>query len=217
MKNLAHLTALMLMTSLLAACTPAAKKAYEQRNNNAFSSKNARQCLSTLKSNNVSFAPLPDKNYGGGCTANNSVKLINFGTPTSNLGPMTCNLANSFTNWTRKVVRPAAKKYLGSALARIETSGTYSCRRVSGSGRLSQHAKANAVDIFAFVTKDGRKITVKGGWNGDKQAQKFLRHLHRQACGPFGTVLGPNYNRQHADHFHLDMSPSRMNGSPFCR
>jgi hypothetical protein len=201
----------------LSGCIPRSERAGKTLSNPAFSDQSARMCLSDLKSNKISFATLPDKNYGGGCTANNAVKLIDFGTPTTNLGPMTCNLASRFADWTRDVVRPAAKKFLGSSLARIETTGTYSCRRVGGTGNLSQHASANAVDVFAFITADGRKVSVLNGWSGASDEQKFLRHLHKEACGRFGTVLGPQYNREHANHFHLDMSPARVNGSPFCR
>ncbi len=187
------------------------------RTNNGFADKSARVCLSELSANNISFAALPNKSYGGGCSANNAVSLLNIGTKVTNLGPMTCTLASGFADWTSDVVRPAARKHLGSTLARIETSGTYSCRRVSGKGTLSQHAYANAVDVFAFVTEDGRKISVLNGWNGTAGERAFLRELHSKACGRFGTVLGPNYNRQHANHLHLDMAASRLNGKPFCR
>ncbi len=207
---------LSILSLALGGCVPRSGKV-ESSQNNAFSGKDARMCLSTLKSNNVSFAALPDKNYGGGCNTANTVNLLNIGTRVTNLGPMTCTLANSFTDWTRDIVRPAAKKFLGSGLARIETTGTYSCRRVGGNGNLSQHAYANAVDVFAFVTDDGRKVSVLTGWNGNADEQKFLRHLHKEACGRFGTVLGPAYNREHANHFHFDMAASRMNGTPFCR
>jgi hypothetical protein len=42
----------------------------------------------------------------------------------------------------------------------------------------------------------------------------FLRALHKGACGPFGTVLGPEANEAHRDHFHLDMAPRKR--SAFC-
>jgi hypothetical protein len=42
----------------------------------------------------------------------------------------------------------------------------------------------------------------------------FLRRLHKGACGIFGTVLGPEANEAHRDHFHLDLAPRRR--SPFC-
>lgn len=33
----------------------------------------------------------------------------------------------------------------------------------------------------------------------------FLRRLHKGACGPFGTVLGPEANEAHRDHLHIDL------------
>ncbi|MBU2089188.1 MAG: extensin family protein, partial [Alphaproteobacteria bacterium] len=30
------------------------------------------------------------------------------------------------------------------------------------------------------------------------------------ACRYFNTVLGPEYNTAHADHFHLDLGKSRI-------
>lgn len=37
----------------------------------------------------------------------------------------------------------------------------------------------------------------------------FITHLHEDACRRFGTVLGPNANEAHKDHFHLDMKKRR--------
>lgn len=42
----------------------------------------------------------------------------------------------------------------------------------------------------------------------------FLRALHKGACGPFGTVLGPEANEAHRDHFHLDLAARKRNA--FC-
>jgi hypothetical protein len=205
-------------TLALAGCIPGAKEPKPNvTDRTSFSAPNAQQCLSNLTSGKVSFRPLADRDYGGGCSARNAVQVLNFGTQTTNLGAMTCTLAAAFTGWTRDTVRPAVRKILGSELARIETSGTYSCRRVSGSGNLSQHAHANAVDVFAFVLADGRKITVKNGWSGTSAEQRFLKQIHKDGCGRFGTVLGPAYNQQHADHLHLDMAPNRIGGNAFCR
>jgi hypothetical protein len=43
---------------------------------------------------------------------------------------------------------------------------------------------------------------------------EFLTVLHDDACRRFGTVLGPNANEAHKDHFHLDMKKRRR--SSFC-
>ena len=142
------------------------------------------------------------------------MKLLDIGTPTTNLGAMTCPLARNFAAWAQYAVRPAARKYLGREVVRIETFGTYSCRNIYGgrSGRLSQHASANAVDVSAFVLDDGRRITLLDGWNGAEDEREFLRTLHASACKRFGTVLGPDYNAAHHNHFHFDMS-----GQGYCR
>jgi hypothetical protein len=43
---------------------------------------------------------------------------------------------------------------------------------------------------------------------------EFVTFLFEDACRHFGTVLGPNANEAHKDHFHLDMKQRRK--SNFC-
>jgi hypothetical protein len=42
----------------------------------------------------------------------------------------------------------------------------------------------------------------------------FVKEMHAAACKMFGTVLGPEANEAHKDHFHLDMKPRRH--SAYC-
>ena len=170
-----------------------------------------RQCFAKLQSQAVSFTPLPDRNFGGGCNAINSVKLLDIGVPATGLGAMTCNLAANFAAWARYGVQPAARVVFGAEIEKIETFGTYNCRPIAGSGKLSEHAHSNAIDVSAFVLSDGRRITVQQGWHGDKQTRQFLSLIHASACKRFKTVLSPDYNAAHHDHFHfclLYTSPS---------
>src|SRR6267154_94241 len=44
----------------------------------------------------------------------------------------------------------------------------------------------------------------------------FLRRLHAGACQQFTTVLGPDANAEHYNHFHLDLA-MRRNQSNYCR
>jgi hypothetical protein len=44
---------------------------------------------------------------------------------------------------------------------------------------------------------------------------EFLHGVHSGACSVFGTVLGPEANEAHRDHFHLDMKYRRRNS--FCQ
>jgi hypothetical protein len=173
-----------------------------------------RACFVELGQAGVRFTPLPDQDYGGGCSARGAVRLNDIGTPTTNVGPVTCSLGSHFAAWVRHAVKPAARQVYGEDIARVETFGSYSCRNIYGgqSGRLSQHAYANAVDVSAFVLADGRRITVLDGWRGDERDQRFLRLIRTSACRRFGTVLSPDYNAAHANHFHLDMAQQS-----FCR
>lgn len=195
------------------------EKPQSSRSSESMTSQNARQCLAGLKAKSVRFAGLPSKSFDGGCRMIDTIKLMDFGTATTNLGAMTCPLASSFTDWARYGVVPAAKHYLGSEVVKIETMGTFNCRAVNGSrsGKLSEHAFANAVDVSAFVLRDGRRVSVLNGWRGSSEERAFLRRLHQSACKRFGTVLGPDYNAAHANHFHFDMALSMAKGTSYCR
>lgn len=176
------------------------------------------RCLANLGSTGARYVPLSDRYYAPGCQAVGSVRLDrlagdsgNFGL--SNLGPVACPLAGAFAGWARFGVDRAARQILGSGLERIETMGSYSCRSVAGTARLSAHSRAEAIDVGAFVLADGRRVSVKAGWNGaSEQERAFLRTVHASACKRFGTVLGPDYNSAHADHLHVELG-----AGSFCR
>ncbi|RMH50177.1 MAG: extensin family protein [Alphaproteobacteria bacterium] len=125
-----------------------------------------------------------------------------------------CRLASRLADWIERVARPAARG-LGSELVSIEVAASYACRPRNNrpGARLSEHARGRAIDIAAFGLADGRRITVLDGWRGEARA--FLARLHRRACGIFGTVLGPDSDRWHRNHFHFDVARYRM-GS-YCR
>ena len=210
---------LLVASALLLASCSAREAPKTQRTGANATTENTRQCMASLKEKSVRFAGLPNKSFDGGCRTIDTIKLMDFGTATTNLGAMTCPLAANFTDWARYAVRPAAKQYLGAEVVRIETMGTFNCRNIYGgrSGKLSEHAFANAVDVSAFVLRDGRRVSVLTGWNGSSEERAFLRRLHQSACKRFGTVLGPDYNSAHANHFHFDMARSMRNGTSFCR
>jgi hypothetical protein len=216
---MSRLAPVLIFALLVTACGGREGRDVVRRDNDAFKGETARQCLSNLKAADVRYTPLPNQNFGGGCQTIDTVKLMSFATEASNLGPMTCPLAANFAAWAKHAVRPAARQYLGSDVVKIETMGTYSCRTVKGNGsnKLSEHAFGNAVDVSAFILKDGRRISVLKGWNGNADERAFLRRLHQSACKRFGTVLGPNYNAAHANHLHFDMGKSMKDGSAYCR
>lgn len=175
-------------------------------------------CLNDLGETGARFDPLPDTYAGPGCHKLGTVRLSAlsgddglFGV--TNLGPVKCGMAKAFSDWARFGVDRAARQILGSPLMRIETMGSYACRNVAGTDRRSAHARAEAIDVSGFVLEDGRRIVLARDWSGGTAAEReFLRIVHRSACKRFGTVLGPEYNAAHRDHFHLEGT-----GPRFCR
>lgn len=175
-------------------------------------------CLADLGAAGARFDRLPDTYAAPGCNKLGTVQLMALAgdrTPVSisNLGPVQCGVAKAFGDWARFGVDRAARQILGSPVVRIETMGSYSCRNVAGTARRSAHARAEAIDVAGFVLADGRRIVLKRDWNGgDAPTREFLRVVHKSACKRFGTVLGPQYNAAHEDHFHLEGT-----GAKFCR
>ncbi len=180
-------------------------------------SRAAAQCHADLRKGGYAFRELPDRDYGGGCELRDAVQLLDIGVPVTGLKSMRCDLAEKFSNWITHGVRPAAIQILGSDIVRVETFGTYACRNIRGSasssGKISEHARANAVDVSGFVLADGRRITVEKDWkSSDPAVRRFMEVIHKSACRRFQTVLSPDYNAAHYNHFHLDMGRG-----PFCR
>lgn len=175
-------------------------------------------CLADLGASGARFDPLPDTYSAPGCNKLGTVQLLALAgdrapLTLSNIGPVRCSVAKAFGDWARFGVDRAARQLLGSPVAKIETMGSYACRNVAGSERRSAHARAEAIDVSAFVLADGRRIVLKRDWDGgDAATREFLRVVHKSACKRFGTVLGPEYNAAHEDHFHLEGA-----GAKFCR
>lgn len=207
---------IIMISLLVAGCIPSpSRRGGPRYHTPPDSPERLRACLTTLRAEGMKFELLPDRRFPGGCSATASVKLVAIGIPVTNLGAIKCISALPFSRWVHDDVPQAAQRFLGSSVTKIESYGTFACRPVNNqSGNvLSEHGKANAIDIAAFQLADGRRITVKAGWHGpDPATRNFLRALHRAACGRFSVVLGPAANAYHQDHFHFDMG----NG-PYCR
>jgi hypothetical protein len=162
------------------------------------------ECRAVLERSAVAFTALPATSDGP-CARPDRTRLGDY--PLAPDTPaVTCPVAAALELWRRDTVAPAARAIMGSDLARIEHLGAFSCRRMYGGadGPWSEHATANAIDIAAFVLADGRRISVLGDWKGAGPEATFLRTVRDGACGSFATVLSPDYNAAHADHFHFD-------------
>ena len=126
-----------------------------------------------------------------------------------------CRTARRLADWLTGVVQPEARTHLGGRISGVATMGSYACRTQNNAGgRRSEHARGRAIDIGGFTLSDGRRVTVAGDWD-EGAAGSFLRQIWRKGCGMFATVLGPEADRHHRDHLHLDTSP--RGGAPYCR
>ena len=128
---------------------------------------------------------------------------------------LNCDAATALRTWIDEGAKPAVKP-LQARLQSLKVAAHYACRNRNNAarGRLSEHAKGNAIDISSLTLDDGRKLSVLNDWRADRTGP-VMRALHASACGPFGTVLGPKSDRFHQDHFHFDVASYRS--GPYCR
>lgn len=161
-------------------------------------------CRVILQQGGIRVVEEPDR-VAGGCATRNTVRL-----PGAVLAPaapvMTCPQALAYAFWIRHAVQPAARAELGEPIGRVDHYGTYACRNMYGrdTGMRSEHATANALDVAAFRTASGRRITILGDFRDDGAEGRFLRRVRDGACPWFRAVLSPDYNAAHRDHLHLD-------------
>jgi hypothetical protein len=191
---------------------------------------------------------------------------------------LNCAMAAKLIRWFQSSVQPLARSLLQSDIASISNAAAYDCRNRYGDPdqKLSEHAKANALDIGAFTLSNGVTVPIAGYWgpvlrdqvaaarSAKRQigadvptgsappqmsaataarrhlgseavrqallgeaarlgvvvarprtpAEHFIHDVHASACKTFGTVLGPEANDAHREHFHLDLAP--RSGSAFC-
>lgn len=126
-----------------------------------------------------------------------------------------CPMVSSVDDWIKNSIAPAAARHLGTSVKQLTVAASYGCRPRNGiaGAKLSEHGLANALDVSAFLLADGRKITVKRGWKGTADERAFLRAVRAGACERFSTVLSPDADRFHHDHFHVDLARHNRAGT----
>jgi hypothetical protein len=180
-------------------------------------------CRALLRQSNIDFAPLPSVGNDR-CAAPDRTRLADDVVPGLTLRPAgvapSCAVNAALILWMRERVQPAAWRHFGQAVARIEHLGSYNCRRIGGGGEgsWSEHSTGNALDIAAFVLEDGSRVSLINDWRSEPDGPRsaFLRDARDGACDLFATTLSPDYNRAHADHFHVDQA-ERSAGWNVCR
>lgn len=151
-----------------------------------------------------------------GCGVQNPVRVTSVsGVKLSTPATLDCRTAQTLNTWVRDGMKPAVGGFRGG-VRELHVVAHYACRtRNNQAGaKISEHGKGRAIDIAGFMMRDGSQITLLQNW-GKGRAGRVLQAMQASACGPFGTVLGPNANRFHKDHFHFDTA--RYRSGSYCR
>jgi hypothetical protein len=161
----------------------------------------------------VSIGRVPGKQSGCGVEAAVRVQSIS-GVSLSTHAVMDCTTAKALKTWIDRGMKPALRNRGG--VSQIRVVAHYACRTRNNQkgAKISEHGKGRAIDIAGFTLRNGAKVSVLNDWGGSTYS-KALRQMHGAACGPFGTVLGPNADRFHRDHFHFDTA--RYRSGSYCR
>ena len=164
-----------------------------------------QNCQAALSMAGLPSSLRPSKGLGSSCEVTEAVAASQFSQARIRPEDMRCAIAARLYGWERHVLQPAARRILGEPIAEILHFGSYSCRTIRGRSSMSQHATANAFDIAGFRTASGKLISVKTDWGKRSNEGKFLHVARDGLCDWFNATLSPEYNADHADHFHVDM------------
>ncbi|UGA45079.1 extensin family protein [Bradyrhizobium quebecense] len=163
----------------------------------------------------IAIAPsIPDIHGAGGCGGEDLVRLEAIVLPDKRkvavkpAAILRCKMASAVADWVRTDIAPLAQG-LGGGISNLDNFDSFECRgrnRVTGA-QLSEHGRANALDVRAFGLANGKSISLT-----DRSVPRDLREtvLH-SVCGRFSTVLGPGSDWYHEDHVHLDLTERRNN------
>ena len=173
-----------------------------------------------LKRLGVRYVDLPPIRERGVCGIDYPVKVLGLsgGIELKPAAVLNARMAATFADYVRKDFAPAVRTRYFSGIETIYTGSTYSCRNMIGesTNHLSEHARGNAIDVMKIRLNSGRVIDVTSPGFFAFRQRGFLNRVRAEACDYFTTVLGPGYNRAHANHFHFDLK-QRRNGYVACR
>jgi hypothetical protein len=168
----------------------------------------------------IAIAPsIPDIHGAGGCGGEDLVRLEAVVLPDRRqvtvkpAAILRCAMASELADWIRTDIAPLAVA-AGSTISGLDNFDSFECRgrnRVVGAP-LSEHGRANALDVRALKLANGQSISLT-----DRTVSRELREnvLH-SVCARFTTVLGPGSDGYHEDHIHLDLM-QRHNNYKICQ
>ncbi|WP_227367500.1 extensin family protein [Halomonas sp. M20] len=170
--------------------------------------------LQTAPEASLRYTPLDDYTPVADCPLINVVRVQRGEAAFNRSFVASCPLALTWALYEQHRLQPLAREIFGQSISQVQHYGSFACRNIyhRKNARRSEHASAAALDVAAFRLEEGQRIEVLKDWGSEGKAGAFLKRAQEGACGLFGTVLGPEYNAAHANHFHLG-----MRGMSFCR
>lgn len=157
------------------------------------------------------------------CGAIRPLHVTAVGSGSVRLSPpatLRCPMVPAMERWMHDVVQPAARRHFGAPVNDLKVAASYGCRPRNNKpgGKLSEHGFANAIDISEFSFANGHKTKVLDWRRGSRRSRAFLREVHKKSCRIFTTVLGPEADKYHQDHFHFDLARHGKRGKfHYCR
>jgi hypothetical protein len=168
----------------------------------------------------IAIAPsIPDIKGAGGCGGEDLVRLEAVVLPDKrriSVKPaaiLRCAMASAVADWIRTDMAPLAAS-LGTTISDLDNFDSFECRgrnRVVGA-KLSEHGRANALDVRALKLANGQSISLTDSTVSRETRETVLHSV----CARFSTVLGPGSDGYHEDHIHLDLM-ERHNNYKICQ
>ncbi|MEP3197600.1 MAG: extensin family protein [Lentilitoribacter sp.] len=172
-------------------------------------------CQRQLKRLGVRFdLPAPVIGKGAcGIAAPVKVKSLSGGIDIIPDATLNCPMALAFAKWVKNELAGAARVRYLAGIKSIHQMSAYSCRTMNNKvgGRLSEHAKGNAIDIGKINLNNGKTIVVRRPGLFAFREKGLLNSVRAESCKYFTTVLGPGSDRYHKDHFHFDLRQRKTN------
>jgi hypothetical protein len=179
------------------------------------------ECVKELQSLGVVFTDLARIDDGNGCGIDKPIKVTEAlpGIRLKPDGVFRCPVALALARWMKGTVIPAASVAAADQgrITTINQASSYICRlrNSAETGKISEHARGNAVDIASFSFEKGEDIAVKPRREDSTLIGAFQRTVSAAGCLYFTTVLDPESDAAHETHFHLDVL-ERKGGYRYC-
>ena len=178
-------------------------------------------CIKELQSLGVVFKEVPRIDDGNGCGIDKPI-VLSEALPGIKVKPeatLRCPTARALAHWMKESVIPAAAAAARDqgSITTINQASAYICRlrNSAETGKISEHARGNAIDVASFSFEKGEDIAVKPRREDSTLTGAFQRTVSASGCLYFSTVLDPESDAAHETHFHLDVL-ERKGGYRYC-